>query len=176
MTVGWRKGLLAAGWNVHRAIELAIEVETMGEATYRRLARRWESEPALRALLGRLASEEVGHRWDLEQLLDDLDVTGSASSLGAEALRALAHETFFSRKGGPLGDLEWLESPAEVLETVLRFERGTTLYYRGLRDVVGPSCALDLLIAEEVRHAEELARELRALRPELEGAAGRGAA
>jgi rubrerythrin len=163
---GWKKGLLAAGWNVYKAVELAIEVEEMGRSVYGAFAWRWDSDAALRNLFRRLSREELAHQEGLEALLDEVDATRSDTQLDLESLQSIARAAFFSSEGGALGLLEQLSSPESVLEAVLRFERGTTLYYRGLRDVLGPSYTLDLLIAEELRHADEVARELRALRPE----------
>lgn len=170
---GWTKGLLAPGWNVYKAVELAVEVEEMGRSVYGALAWRWDSDATLRNLFRRLAREEFAHQEGLEALLDQVDATRCDTQLDLEALRSIAHAAFFSREGGALGLLAQLSSPEEVLEAVLRFERGTTLYYRGLRDVLGPSYTLDLLIAEERRHADEVARELRALRREPAQTAGR---
>jgi rubrerythrin len=175
MPQGWKKGLLAAGWNVHAAVELAIEVEEMGKATYDALASKWDSTPVLRDLFTRLAFEEVAHEEGLRTLLARLDPRRAESGLDVESLRSIAHASFFSSEGGPLGGLEKLSSAREILEAVLKFENGTTLYYRGLRDVLGASETLDLLVAEEVLHSAEITRALAALR-EPAREAGRGAA
>jgi rubrerythrin len=159
----WKKGLLAAGWTLRTAVELAIQVEEMGQHLYRALARRWESDPTLRALFTQLASEEATHRAGLRVLLAKVGTKRTEDDLAGEDLQAIAHVAFFSTATGALGGIETLATPRQVLEAVLGFENSTVLYYRALRDVLGPSATIDTLIAEEKRHTASALRAIQEL-------------
>jgi hypothetical protein len=160
MSEPWKKGLLAAGWNLRTAVELAIEVEEMGKRLYGELAARWGSDPVLQGLFSQLASEEVSHQEALRVLLAGVGRQRSEAELDDVSLRAIAHASFFSSEGGALAGIERLSTRRQVLETVLKFERGSVLYFRGLRDVLGPSATLDSVIAEEKRHTASVKRAI----------------
>jgi hypothetical protein len=49
---------------------------------------------------------------------------------------------------------------ASGAERVLKFENATLHFYRGLRDVLGASPTLDVMIGEEKRHAVEVMRAI----------------
>jgi rubrerythrin len=150
---GWKKGLLAAGWNLRKALELATYVEEMGTDLYRRLAKHWESEPTLRDLFAKLALDEVAHREVFQTLLSTVRIRRSDPvSLDVECLRTIAQTSFFSAGSGALRGIEDSVTEAEVLGKVFKFEKATLLYYLGLRDVLGASTALDRIVAEEKRH------------------------
>ena len=135
----------------------------MGQHLYRALARRWESDPTLRALFAQLASEEVTHREALRVLLARIGTRRTEDELDGEALQAIAHVAFFSTETGALGGIETMATPRQVLEAVLGFENSTVLYYRGLRDVLGPSATIDTLIAEEKQHTAGVVRAIQDL-------------
>ena len=162
MSEQWKKGLLAAGWNLRKAVELAIAIEEMGTELYRRLGRKWESNADLQDLFTRLAMEEVAHGEVLRTLLFIVGTprTNPVDDLDEESLKAIAHASFFFEKGGALKGIEDLPTPEQVLDKVLKFEKSTLLYYRGLKDVLGASPTLDGIIAEEKRHTVDVMRAL----------------
>jgi rubrerythrin len=162
MSEQWKKGLLAAGWNLRKAVELAIAIEEMGTELYRRLGRKWESNADLQGLFTRLAMEEVAHREVLRTLLSTVGTprTNPVDDLDEKSLKAIAHASFFFEKGGALKGIEDLPTPEQVLDKVLKFEKSTLLYYRGLKDVLGASSTLDGIIAEEKRHTVDVMRAL----------------
>jgi len=147
----WKKGLLAAGWNLRKAIELAVHIEEVGTELYRELARKRESDASLRHLFETLAKDEVAHRKGFQALLASVG-TARKDGMDEECLKAIAHACFFSEHSGALNRIENLTSREEILDKVSKFERGTLLYFRGLNDVLGPCPALDTMIAEEKRH------------------------
>ncbi len=168
----WKKGLLAAGWNLRKAVELAIEIEEMGTELYRGLARKWESNADLRDLFTQLVNEEVAHREGFRTILSSVDTrrNDAVDKLDEECLKAIAHTSFFSEESGALKDIENLPTVEQVLDKVLKFEKATLLYYRGLKDVLGASPALDVMIAEEKRHTVDVMHAMRKL--EVDGEAG----
>jgi hypothetical protein len=156
------RALLLGGWNLRKAVELAIVIEDIGAERYRRLSRKWEATENLRALFARLADEEDGHCEGARALLDDASAHRSdpASQLDEDCLKAIAHDHLFAEDGGALGGIESLAGEQQVLEKILKFENATLHFYRGLRDVLGPSSTLDRMIAEEKRHAVEIMRAM----------------
>jgi len=162
MSEQWRKGLLAAGWTTRAAVELALDVERTAQRLYRELAARWEHDPVLRRLFAYVAAEEAGHEADLVKLRDGLGPERSEAELRGDALAAIARAAFFSPDAGLLADVERASGPVQVLQLLLRFENGTAMYYRGLRDVLGRSAILDAMIAEEQQHAATVRRALEA--------------
>jgi rubrerythrin len=155
------RALLLAGWNLGKAVEMAMAVEEMGAARYQALASKWESTEKLRALFSRLAADEVAHGEGVRSLLAGATSrSGSASALDEECLKAIAHDHLFAEDGGALSGIENLAVPQQVLEKILKFENATLHFYRGLRDVLGPSPTLDQMITEEKRHAVEIMRAM----------------
>ncbi len=157
MSERWKKGLLAAGWNVRKAVELAVAIEEMGAEMYRSLARRWEANESLRTLFTRLADEEGAHRDGFQALLSSVGMRrrDAASELDEECLRAIALGCLES---GAFDDIDELVEREQVLDRVSKFENYTLLYYRGLKDVLGTNPVLDTMIAEEKRHAVDVMR------------------
>ena len=169
MSEGWKKGLLAAGWNPRRAVQLAVRIEEMGSELYRGLATRWESSPNLRGLFASLATDEVAHRERFRALL--ATAGGSREDPGAlldeECLMAIASTSFFSEESGALGEIARLTTEEQVLDKVFQFEKVTLLYYRGLRDVLGASPTLDAIIAEEKQHTIDVLHAMKGLHADL---------
>jgi rubrerythrin len=159
MSEPW-ESLVLAGWNQRKAVELAITIEEMGAAIYRSLEARWRDHDGLRTLFARLAEDEVAHERGLRTLLASTALERAASALDEECLKAIALGFFQSREGWALTGIEELASEEQVLEKVLKFENSTLHFYRGLKDVLGTSPALDEMITEEKRHAVELLRAL----------------
>jgi rubrerythrin len=160
MNEQWRKGLLAAGWDLRKAVELAIGVEERGAVLYRDLAKKWESNAGLRDLFTRLATEEVGHREGFLTLLSSIGARTNDAVLDEACLKAIAHVSFFSEESGALKEIANLASPGQVLDKVLKFEKATLHYYQGLKDVLGANPPLDFMIAEEKRHTVEVMRAM----------------
>ncbi len=149
------KAPVGAGWSVRKAVELAAAVEERGEQTYRALARRWQASDELRALFVKLATEESLHREAVRKLLADIPAEPPEAGAPPGELEGVA-SGFFSEEGWALGGLEQLTERDRVLGRVLRFENATLDLYRGLHAALGPSPALDVLIAEEERHVADL--------------------
>jgi rubrerythrin len=160
VTESW-KSLMLAGWNQRKAVELAIAIEDRGAEAYRALAGKWESSDSLRTLFARLEGEEVAHREGLQHLLSGHAGAPDASKdLDAECLQAVAHGFFVSDEGFALSGIEKLTDRGQVLEKILKFENATLHFYRGLRDLLGPSPALDQMIAEEKQHGIAVMRAM----------------
>jgi hypothetical protein len=92
MTERWKKGLLAAGWNLRKAVELAVRIEDMGRELYLALAAKWDSNASLGAPFTQLASDEVAHGEAFEALLSTLGKPRrrAVDLLDEECLRAIA--------------------------------------------------------------------------------------
>lgn len=140
-------------------MELAAAVEERGEQAYRALARRWQGNDDLRTLFVKLATDETCHREAVRKLLAEVPAEPPGSSAPEGELEAVA-AGFFSEEGWALGGLEQLAERDRVLGRVLRFENATLDLYRALQAPLGPSPALDALIAEEERHVADLLRAL----------------
>jgi len=160
----WKKGLLAAGWDLRKAVELAIGIEERGTVLYRGMAKKWESNASLRDLFIQLAQEEAAHREGFLTLISSLGTRTNDAVLDEACLKAIAHVSFFSEESGALKEIANVASPGQVLDEVLKFERATLHYYRGLKDVIGANPTLDVMIAEEKRHTVAVMRAMEGLR------------
>jgi rubrerythrin len=151
--------LMRAGWDEVKAVELAVAIEELGAWTYRALAARWGRSGELRALFGELGEDEAAHGETVRALLGDARAVGGGP-LDEQSLKAIARGFFVADDGWALAGVAELERPDEVLEKVLKFERATLNFYRGLRDVLGSTPALELMIAEERRHVAAITRRV----------------
>lgn len=141
--------------------ELAVQIESNGEALYREVASK-VSDPDLKALLELMAQEEALHgRWfsrlgDAPLEFAPPGKDAELEAMGRELLTQMLGEQTFSLDAD---SLKRVDSVAQVIEQAAEFEKDTIVFYEMLADFIeeAPAVAhLQAIIAEEKAHVEKL--------------------
>ena len=140
------------------AIAIAVEMERRGAELYRRAAVLC-TEERTHALLTELGADEIVHQRDFARLLEEVRDTDTAYSEETGAfLSAVAAEIAF-----PEGLTELLTGPGEILETAIRSEKDSILFYTELSQCAVNADARDTfrrIVMTERNHLARLDRML----------------
>ena len=146
---------------LRNAVEFAVKTEEIGAALYDRLVKRFTEDPELKELFSALARDERIHESQFRAQLNKLppEKAGSVQFEKADYLRAMSISDVFH------GDrfrqaAEAITSREDALELCLSLEKSTLLYYQAMKEVLGPSDALQAIIAAEKEHVVKVARYL----------------
>jgi rubrerythrin len=143
-------------------VELAMELESNGEAFYRAVARNSQA-PQLQETFADLADQEVKHREVFAGLRETLRENPLMSSDEWDQymayLRATIWSAFFEGADKALAAATEATDAEDAVRLAIGFEKETLLFFYDLRDVVtaGARSAIDEVIAEEKRHLRRLA-------------------
>lgn len=145
-------------------IRIAIEMETRGEAFYRRAARVSKSEQTV-ALLNALARDEMNHRAEFERLYQSESAHLSDAEYDEETnayLSAVAADIVFP--GGLMAlREEGFESPEAVLKYAIDSEKDSILFYTEIQNHTKDAHAQDIfaeIVRQERGHLYRLQRRL----------------
>lgn len=146
-------------FSVDEIVDLAIRIETNGEAAYRKAAQACK-DPRLAAMLLRLAEEEARHAvWfkDMRgQGKGPAGVTGELDAMGRDLLLQIFGDQAFSLDKEALLRQEGFEG---LLAMVMEFEDDTILFYEMLQSLSedpGVLACLGRILQEERQHTEGL--------------------
>jgi rubrerythrin len=145
-------------FTVTEILDLAIQLESNGEAVYRDAVRRAEDEETA-AMLDWMADEESRHLAFFRQLRAEANAGEDHSvleELKRDVFADILNRRTFSLEDQDLGSLETTEA---VLETALEFERDTVLFYEILEPFLVEEAAriqLRSIIDEEQKHIQHL--------------------
>lgn len=150
------------GGTLRQAVEFAITTEQVGARTYRRLARHLEEHGDVAALLDKLAGDEERHEEEFRRLAESVSDRDVARDYPEKYgyLRAMAISEFFSSRAGITRDVDEITSREAALHRAVELEKATLGYYQALREVMGPSEALEGIIAAERDHLLSVTRLL----------------
>ena len=145
-------------------LDIAIKMETNGEAIYRQAAARVKNEK-LRTLMEWMADEENRHRqWFQNQKQAWKKDLGKTEPNGIPG--GILHE-MMGDKGLSLDDVDLttLTTPAELLEAFIEFETDSLLFYDFMEAFVHENAkeGLQRIQAEEKKHVAALRNMLAAL-------------
>jgi len=154
-------------FNADEVLAMAEQIERNGAAFYRRAA-EVVADAAVRVRLSELAEWESGH----EQLFasmragltpaENAGLTFDPDGDAALYLRVMADRHVFNVSKDSTALLSGQETPQQVLEIAMAFERDSILFFQAMEGVVPPSVGRDrirALINEEVGHVAFLSRE-----------------
>ncbi|HSM74332.1 MAG TPA: ferritin family protein [Desulfobacterales bacterium] len=145
-------------FSIKEILDLAVQIEKNGEATYRQAARRI-THPVLVPLLEWLADEEARHAaWFAEKALVAADTfqTPVLEELNQGLLTQLVAGQSFSLEDA---DFTNMQTVAQLLAVSVAFEEDTVLFYEMLKPFIedpATQAQLEAIIAEENRHIEKL--------------------
>lgn len=144
------------------AIEMALEIETRGEAFYRAVAKKAQT-PAIKALFEDLAEQEVLHR----KTFAKLSKTQWAQPLMPETqwdqyltyMQATIQNAFFSGEDKSLALAEQASGEKEAIHMAMGFEKETLLFFHDLREMVSEADekTIKSIVDEEKAHLRRLA-------------------
>ena len=133
-------------------VELAITTEQLGARFYRRLAGSFEDRAELAALFEQLAREEEDHENEFTFLRQFAGQPGPNDSASLRFLRAMAWSQYFTLRWGPFENVDAISDELDALKMALDFEKGTLAFYEAVRDALGASEIVDVLVAAERGH------------------------
>jgi rubrerythrin len=144
------------------AVEMAMGIETSGEAFYRAVAKKTQTLE-VRVLFEDLADQEVRHYAAFKKLQKEL---GDALLMSQEDweqyqgyLQATVQSALFEGPEKALAAAETVTDEKEALRMAMSFEKETILFFYNVRDVAtgGKQEIIDRIIAEEKSHVRRLA-------------------
>ena len=148
----------AGMFSISEIIDLAIQIETNGEDTYRKGASQTR-DPSIASLLRWLADQEKEHiEWfrNLKSRVDAGPVTAQLDDAAHEILRSVLGDQTFS-----LADAEVSkqDNVIELLKVSLEFEKDTIVFYEMIMEFVedeGTKGHLGAIVLEEENHVKAL--------------------
>lgn len=152
-------------------VEMALELEKSGEAFYRAVAKKAQTDQ-IRALFEDLADAEVQHyaafqklsktAWDKPLMLPD------EWTQYLMYLQATIQSVFFEGQDKALALAEQVADEKEALRMAMGFEKETLLFFYDLRDMVSEAdkATLMRIVNEEKSHLRQLADTLKSLEAE----------
>jgi rubrerythrin len=158
-------------FNADEVFEMAQEIERVGGRYYRRAAEGNLAEQ-VKALLLTLARMEDKHFEIFTDMRDEfrrVDLPPEVFDPDSEAasyLREFAEHRIF-KESDPDKKLTGKEDARTVLDTALRMEQDSILFYTGLKEMVPESLGKERvqgIISEEMKHAAMIERELGSLK------------
>ena len=149
------------------ALELAMNIETNGEAFYRAVSAK-TADTAVRALFEDLAVQETKHYAVFEQLSKGMIgsplMTAEAWDEYQNYLQATVQSALFESSDRALAAAEEAADESEAIQMAIGFEKETLLFFYNLNDLVSErdQKTVAKIIAEEKSHIRRLAGLLRA--------------
>jgi rubrerythrin len=158
-------------FNADEIFEMAEEIERVGARYYRRAAEGSLAETT-KGLLLTLARMEDKHFEIFAEMRDEFRRAEKPPEMfdpdseAASYLKEFAENRIF-RESDPDKKLTGKEDALTVLETALRMEQDSILFYTGLKEMVPELLGKNRvagIIQEEMRHATVIGRELKSLK------------
>lgn len=142
-------------------VELGIQIEKNGEAFYDTLAKQSRDEKT-QDIFRYLSAEEKKHIAVFQGILDKVSKYEPPAVYADEYLaymNVLAGEYIFTQKDQGQIQAKKIKTDIEAVETGIKFEKESILYYEGMKKVVPEydHKILDQLIAQEHAHLKTLA-------------------
>jgi rubrerythrin len=145
-------------FEIKEILELAIQLEKNGEATYRK-AMASSSDASVNALLQWMADEEVSHREWFAALKSDLD-----RGVKNPFIEEMSRQVFTDLVGGQSFSLKEVDfakvgSTHALFSIFIEFEKDTILFYELIAPFIEDAETrghLQRVIAEENRHIDRL--------------------
>jgi rubrerythrin len=140
--------------SLRRSIELAITTEKLGAGFYKGLADKFSDEKEISELFSILSKDEETHEAQFKALLNKVP-PGKEESKPEDKyqyLVAVSMSEFFEPDGGPLKNIDKIETRDDALARAFALEKATLLYYEAIRDILGENDTLNTIIKLEKKH------------------------
>lgn len=148
------------------ALELAMNIETNGEAFYKAVAAK-AGNSDVQALFEDLAVQETRHYAAFKKLSQSLAgnalMTAVAWDEYQDYLQATVRSSLFEGPERALAAAEQAADETEAIQMAIGFEKETLLFFYNLGDLVSDRSrqTVQRIIAEEKTHVQRLAKMLR---------------
>jgi len=162
---------MVANFNADDILAMAEQIERNGAAFYRRAA-EISTDDSVKKRLEQLAEWEGGHESLFSKMRENLKgreaepTTFDPNGDAAHYLTEMANRHVF-RSGDVTRMLTGKETPEQVLDIAIDFERDSILFFQGVETLVPAWLGKDkvhALVEEEMGHVAYLAREKAALK------------
>ncbi len=140
--------------------DIAIQIERNGEKAYRR-ASEYASDPEFAQMFNWMADEEARHAKWFEIIESDMPVSSEhqeMEAMGRGLLQEMMKSQTFSLEQDRMENADYM---GDLLSQSMAFEHDTILFYEmlsGFIDDPETMLQLDVIIAEERKHIDELTR------------------
>ncbi len=158
-----------AVFNAEEVLEIAIHIEKLGAAFYRRAAEIVD-DPAAKEVLEGLAVMEDGHEIGFENMRADPDILaqliGDPDGEAATYLQAFAMGQIFPRDDDPAGELDKDVTLETIFSRAIYMELASIAFYSGIKDAMSQELGqskVEAIISEERRHVTTLSVKLASL-------------
>jgi len=147
------------------ALELAMGIETNGEAFYRAVTKK-AKVAEIKTLFEDLAEQEVKHYAVFQKLSQDfkgkLLMSAEEWDEYQAYLQATVQSALFEGPDRALAAADQAQDEKEAIHMAMGFEKETLLFFYNLRDLVSDrnQKTIDRIIAEEKSHLRRLAKML----------------
>jgi len=144
------------------ALELAMGIETNGEAFYRAVTEKAQVAE-IKALFQDLAEQETLHYATFKKLSKDLKgkllMSTEEWNEYQDYLQATVQSALFESSDRALAAADQAKDEKEAIKMAMGFEKETLLFFYNLRDIVSDhdQKTIDHIIAEEKTHLKRLA-------------------
>ncbi len=147
-------------FKVSEVVEMAVLIETNGEAFYRFL-KESARDAQTKEVFAHLAGEEKKHRATFEQMGESLEKYQPVESYPGEYaayMKALADDNVFTQKDVGRHMAQKAASVPEAVNMALGFEKDSIVFFEGIRRCVSKSehKAIDRMVEEEKSHIAKL--------------------
>ena len=158
-------------FNADEAFEMAEKIEKNGAAFYRKAAEKAKSATT-KTVFEELARWELAHREIFATMRSELaagqnePLVFDPESETGMYLKAMADGHVFDMSVDVSKFFTGKESQKDVLQTALKMERDSIIFYLGLKDVVASKAGKEKvgeIIKEEMRHIAFLNKEIMSL-------------
>ncbi len=157
---------MSPAFNAEEVLEIAVQIEKIGAAFYRRAAEIVD-DPAGKIMLEELAVMEDGHEIGFENMRANPDILsmliGDPEGEAALYLRAFASGNVFPADADPAFELDDTVTVEVILSKAIRMELESIAFYQGIKDAMSKELGRDkveAIIREERRHVIMLTEEL----------------
>jgi rubrerythrin len=159
---------MSAVFNAEEVLEIAVQIEKIGAAFYRRAA-EIVKDPAEKKMLEDLAVMEDGHEIGFENMRADPDILslliGDPEGEAALYLRAFASGNVFPRDVNSAFDLGDNVTIEVILTKAIKMELESIAFYQGIKDAMSKELGrekVEAIIREERQHVTILSEKLAA--------------
>jgi len=158
---------MSTSFNADEILAMAEQIERNGAAFYRRAA-EVTPDAGVCARLAELAGWELGHEKLFATMragltpAERVELTFDPDGDAVHYLRVMADRHVFNINKDPAALLTGKETPLQVLDIAIAFERDSILFFQAMEGMVPPSVGrgrVQALIQEEVAHVAFLSRE-----------------
>lgn len=143
---------------VKSAVEFAVKIEKAGAGFYRRLARKFSEDKEISSVFAALGEDEDDHEKQFQALLDTIGENEERPNQRERLafVKAMSLSEFFVGEKGLYSKLDQIKTREDALERAFQFEKNTVGYYQAIKDVLGDSKTLGILIDTEKGHVLKL--------------------